>query len=134
MTPFALDNYSIWTNPTTYHTSFDVGSDYKQFYSLPYFSYKHVNVSSADSSWIAQFKVAEHTRVGNYTYYGNNVFEYRNLQLAFGAGDYSTIIRTHQEGRIYDRSTFGGVKKQVQALLSTFEKDNFIYPIWNHHL
>ncbi|WP_223068314.1 hypothetical protein [Paenibacillus caui] len=110
-TPMALGSFSTWTNPTTYYTSFYVGSDYTQCWSLPYLSYKHVNVTSQDSTWIAQFKVAEHTQVGNYTYYGNNVFEYKNLKIAFGSGDYSTMIRTFQQGRVYDTSTFGGLKK-----------------------
>jgi len=109
ISPTALNEFSTWTNPTTYYTSFYVGSDYTQCYSLPYLSYKHVNVSSSDSTWIAQFKIAEHTKVGNYTYYGNNVFEYKNVKIAFGSGDYSTMIRTFQQGRVYD--TTSGLKK-----------------------
>ena len=111
VTPTALGEFSIWTNPTTYYTSFYVGSDYTQCYSLPYLSYKHGNVSSADTTWIAQFKIAEHTKVGSYTYYGNNVFEYKNIKIAFGSGDYSTIIKSSQQGRIYDTSILGGLKK-----------------------
>jgi len=117
--PMALNSFSTWTNPTTYYTSFYVGTDYTQCWSLPYLSYKHVNVTSSDSTWIAQFKIAEHTKVGNYTYYGNNVFEYKNLKIAFGSGDYSTMIRTFQQGRIYDNSAFNGGLKKVGDKIAT---------------
>lgn len=122
VTPTALGQFSTWTNPTTYYASFYVGSEATQCYSLPYLSYKHVNVTSAGGTWIAQFKIAEHTKVGTNTYYGNNVFEYKNLKIAFGSGDYSTIIKTQQQGRIYDGSIGGGLKKAGDSIKSALYK------------
>lgn len=100
----ALNSWTLWNNPTTYYYAFYLGSDFVQCYSLPYVEYRHTNVSSGDSTWAASFKVAEHTTIGGITYYGNNVFEYRNLKIAFACGDKSTFIRTYQAGRVYDNS------------------------------
>ncbi|HPU62704.1 MAG TPA: hypothetical protein PK304_00965, partial [Mobilitalea sp.] len=99
--PMGLNTWTTWVNPTTFYDSFYIGSDYVQCYSLPYVEYRHVNVTSQDSTWAAAFKVAEHTNVSGYIYHGNNVFEYRNLKIAFACGDKSTFIRTYQEGRLY---------------------------------
>lgn len=97
-----LDSWSTWVNPTTYTDAFYVGSEYAQCTSLPYVEYIHSNVTSQTSTWAASFKVAEHTKIGNYTYHGNNPFEYRNVNLSFASGDKTTILRTFQEGRVYD--------------------------------
>ncbi len=104
--PMGLNTWTTWVNPTTYYDAFYVGSDYTQCWSLPYVEYKHVNVRSQDSTWSAAFKVAEHMSVAGYTYYGNNVFEYRNLKMAFACGDKTTFVRTFQEGRVYDYTAF----------------------------
>ena len=82
---------------------------------MPYITYIHSNVNSQDSTWAASFKVSEHIRTGNLTYYGNNVFEYRNLKMAFASGDKTTILRTYQEGRVYDFDN-GGLKKAGQQI------------------
>ncbi|QNU66511.1 hypothetical protein EHE19_016875 [Ruminiclostridium herbifermentans] len=119
----ALGGYSTWANPTTYYKAFYVGNDYTQCYSLPYLEYKHVNVASQDSTWTAAFKVAEHTQVGNYTYYGNNVFSYRNLQINFGCGDKSTFVRTFQEGRMYDYTSYiKGIKSLYDTITASLGK------------
>ena len=110
-----LDSWSTWINPTTYKDSFYIGSDYVQCTSVPYITYIHSNVNSQDSTWAASFKVSEHIRTGNLTYYGNNVFEYRNLKMAFASGDKTTILRTYQEGRVYDFDN-GGLKKAGQQI------------------
>ena len=95
-----LNTWSTWISPTTYYHSFYVGSIYTQCWSMPYVEYKHVNVHSSDSTWIASFKIAEHMLAAGNTYYGNNVFEYKNLQISFGCGDKTTFVRTFQDGRM----------------------------------
>ncbi|RJE87715.1 hypothetical protein D3P07_15530 [Paenibacillus sp. 1011MAR3C5] len=115
-----LDQYTMWTNPTTFYHSIYIGGEHYQSYSLPYVEYKYVNVKSQDSRWIASFKVAEHQRVGNYTYYGNNVFVYRNLQISFASGNRSVFVKTEQQGRMYKYSGLTGIKKvgdQITAQL-----------------
>lgn len=121
----ALNSFSTWTNPTTYYTSFYVGSDYTQCWSLPYLRYKHTDVNSNDSTWIASFKVAEHTRVnGSLVYHGNNVFEYRNLKLSFGSGEKTTIIRTFQEGRVYDyTASWNALKEEGEKIAVSIYKN-----------
>lgn len=98
----ALNSWTTWNNPTTYYDAFYIGADYVQCWSLPYVEYRHTNVTSQDSTWAVSFKVAEHMSVGGTIYYGNNVFEYRNLKLAFACGDKTTFMRTYQEGKLYD--------------------------------
>ena len=121
--PMGLNTWTTWLNPTTYYSEFYIGSDHCQCWSLPYVEYRHANVTSSDSTWAASFKVAEHTKIGSYTEHGNNVFEYRNLKMAFACGDKTTFIRTFQEGRVYDDSVIGGGlkgagKKIAVSLLS----------------
>lgn len=100
--PLGLNTWTTWVNPTTYYDSFYIGSDLVKCYSVPYVEYRHVNVRSQDSTWAAAFKVSEHTEISGLVYHGNNVFEYRNLKMAFASGDKSTFIRTFQEGKVYD--------------------------------
>lgn len=112
-----LSEWTIWTNETTYYDSFYIGSDYVQCWSLPYVEYRHANVKSQDTSWIASFKVAEHMSIGGYTYYGNNVFEYRNLKISFGCGDKTTFIASEQEGNVYKYTgLLTGLKKATDSI------------------
>lgn len=111
-----LNSWTTWVNPTTYYYSFYVGSDYTQCWSLPYVEYKHVNVRSQDSTWTASFKIAEHMAVAGNKYYGNNVFNYKNLQIAFACGDKTTFVRTLQEGRVNRGNTNPGSKITVLLL------------------
>ncbi|ABX42612.1 hypothetical protein [Lachnoclostridium phytofermentans] len=97
-----LNTWTTWVNPTSYYDSFYIGSDLVQCYSVPYVEYRHVNVRSQDSTWAAAFKVAEHANIAGNIYHGTNVFEYRNVKMAFACGDKSTFIRSFQEGRVYD--------------------------------
>ena len=97
-----VDTISTWINPTTYYDAFYVGSDYVQCWSLPYVKYKYTNVGSGDYTWFASFKISEHMSVAGYTYYGNNVFEYRDVGIKFACGDKTTFIRSFQEGRMKD--------------------------------
>lgn len=108
-----LNTWSTWINPTTYYHSFYVGSIYTQCWSMPYVEYKHVNVHSSDSTWIASFKIAEHMLAAGNTYYGNNVFEYKNLQISFGCGDKTTFIRTLQEGRMRKNSSILQIGSEI---------------------
>lgn len=118
--PLALGEFSQWVNSTTYTYNFYLGNTYIVNMSLPILNYKHVNVNSSDSTWTAAFLIAEHTDVGGTTYYGNNVFRYRNLQINFGCGDKSTFIRTMQQGRVYDyTSLITGFKKVGDSITAT---------------
>ncbi len=96
----ALGSLTTWTNPYMFVDEFYVGLDAASCTSLPYVEYKHTNVTQADSTWMAYFKVAEHMNVAGNTYYGNNVFEYRNLRMAFACGDNSIFIRSFQNGKL----------------------------------
>ena len=107
---YALNGFSIWYSPVLYNYSTYIGNERHEYCSRPYIEYKHVNVTSSDSTWIATLKVDEYTTVRTsdsaYIYYGNNVFHYYDPVITFACGDKSTFIRTFQTGRVYDYDTF----------------------------
>lgn len=111
-----LNTWTTWQSPTTYYDTFYLGSEIVQSYSLPYMEYRHVNVRSQDSTWCASFKVAEHTNISGLVYHGTNIFEYRNLKLAFACGDKSIFIRTFQEGRLNKFSPKKGLKEAGDSI------------------
>jgi|GEM_PF-2178295 len=118
-----VNSQITWTNPTTYYYTTQVGSSTVHVYSLPYVEYKYVNVKPQDSTWWASFKVAEHMRVGDITYYGNNVFTYRNLEVAFASGNRSVFLSTKQQGRMYDyTSTVPGIKAVGSSIVVSLLK------------
>lgn len=121
-----LNTWTKWTNPTIYKDEFYVGADKTTCYSLPYILYRHTNVTSADSTWGASFKVAEHTKIGKYTYHGNNVFEYRNLSIAFACGDRTTFLRTFQEGRMTDYKAIIMGKKKAASEITIAKLQNIV--------
>lgn len=97
----------LWTDSRTYINTFYIYETQYTSISLPCVKYKYVNVTPQDSTWMASFTVSEHLTIStpnypNEIYYGDNVFEYRNVKLVFGCGDNSTFIRTFQDGRVID--------------------------------
>lgn len=61
--------------------------------------------------------MAESVRIAGFTYYGSNVFDYRNLKIAFIRGDNTHILRTIQQGRLYDYSLFSdGIKELGESI------------------
>jgi len=121
-----LGSFTLWVNPTTYTCNLIIGGELTVYKSLPYLSMKHVNVTSQDSTWIAAFKISESTTFNNgKTYYGQNVFYYGDLKLAFGAGARSTIIRTYQQGRMIDSKTGSGSTK-ASGTIAIFALDRVV--------
>ncbi len=103
----ALNSFSIRGYETTFTDEFYLGGHLVSCMSMPYIEFKHTNVSLSDSTWVVSFKIAEHTKYqdGAIIGYGNNAFAYRDLKVAFAAGDNTTFIRTYQEGRLYNDTT-----------------------------
>lgn len=63
--PLASD---LWTGQT-YYCSFIVGSDYYQYWSMPYGNMSIPStITSSDTTWTSSFKVAEHISVNGITY------------------------------------------------------------------
>ena len=104
------NTWLTWLNSRVYTHTFYISDEQYTSTSLPYVDYRYTNVTAQDSTWSAVFKVAEHLRVtgpGGFdeSYFGNNAIQYRNVSLAFGCGDNTTIMRTFQEGRVTDMTT-----------------------------
>lgn len=98
----ALDEYSTWIPNDGYRDTFYVGTTKNICSSLPYLNYMHSNIeSSADTTWVASFRIAEHNNCGGTTLYGFNSFYYIELDLSVGCGDHTTILRIYHEGRMY---------------------------------
>lgn len=97
--------FSDWAHDVIYYQSFYIGSDYYQCYSLPYGSWKALNITG-DDTWILSFKVAEHVQVNGQTYRSlDNPFRYRNVRLAVGVGEKSSIASAIVDGRVESYST-----------------------------
>ena len=92
---------TTWVRSSSYYSVFYIGSVRNSCISLPYLEYKHTNVGYGDSTWMVSFKVAEHTKMGDNSYYGSNIFSYTKLKFSFACGDKTTIIRTYSEGKTY---------------------------------
>ncbi|MBE6976082.1 MAG: hypothetical protein E7439_02655 [Ruminococcaceae bacterium] len=98
-----LDEYTLWAPDSGYRDTFYVGNTKNICSSLPYLSYMHSNLeSSADTTWVASFKVAEHNNCGGTTLYGYNPFYYTNLDISIACGNYTTILESVHEGRMYE--------------------------------
>ena len=108
----ALNSFSMWAPETIFRDTFYLAGSLVECWSLPYVEYKHVNVSSSDSTWTARFKVAEHVEIQGVTYYGNNAYQYRNVSLSFGAGDKTIFLRALQEGRFTDSNAWVNALKE----------------------
>lgn len=107
--PMAVGSFSDWAHSTTYSASFYVGSDHVQAYSLPYGSWKALNVTN-QSTWTNSFKIAEHVKVNGKTVRSlDNPFKYRNVRLATAVGAKSTIIRAVLDGSVDGRNTGGSL-------------------------
>ncbi len=105
----AVNETTCWYNSTIYQHSFTYMGELYKSYSLPYVEYRYTDVTSADSTWWASFKIMGYTTIGDTTLYDSNVFEYKNIKLAFACGDNSTFIRTYQQGRM--RNSLGLIKE-----------------------
>ena len=99
----ALGAFSTLAYGETFYDSFYIALRHYEIWSLPYIEYKHTNVSSADSTWIASFKVSERVDIDGTMHAGTpNPFVYKNLKIALAAGANTTFIRTFQEGHFDD--------------------------------
>lgn len=82
--------------------SYKIGFDDLICYSLPFAKYKHLDVRP-QSTWILNFKIAEHTTVNGATYRSiSNLFRYKNLELKMAAGGGTTFIKTTRQGKMMD--------------------------------
>lgn len=100
ISPFAVNNFSDWTGPTTYYVSYNVGFNVVQAYSLPYGSWKATDVTG-QNTWVNSFKIAEHVRVDGTTMRNvDNPFVYKNVKLLTGVGAKSTIISAMLDGNL----------------------------------
>ncbi len=99
--PRTVENnvWLTWTNETAYYAAFQRDGERCEYWSLPYVEYRYSDVSSGNTTWEAIFKIAEYCQVGEQIYYGENVFEYNNVKLAFRCGDNAAFIRTYQGGK-----------------------------------
>ncbi|MNJ44389.1 hypothetical protein D3C77_394390 [compost metagenome] len=105
ISPTAVGYFSDWTHSTTYYKSFYIGSDYIQAWSLPYGSWKALDVKN-QSTWVNSFKIAEHVTVNGTTYRNlDNPFRYKNVRLSTGVGAKSTIVNAIVDGRLDGYST-----------------------------
>ena len=117
VTPFALYEYSRLVNSTTYHKSCYLGSDKADYYSLPYVDYMHANVGQSASIWTASFKVSEHAKIANVTYYGQNPIEYRNIKISFSGGQKTHICSTKRDGFVQNGQSPVVTGKNVSIIL-----------------
>ncbi|MDP9699599.1 hypothetical protein [Paenibacillus polysaccharolyticus] len=98
--PTAVGYFSDWTHSTTYYKSFYVGNDYVQAYSLPYGSWKALDVKN-QSTWTNSFKIAEHVTVNGTTNRSvDSPFKYRNVKLSTAVGAKSSIVTAFIDGRL----------------------------------
>ncbi|MDM5276657.1 hypothetical protein ACN9MH_19435 [Paenibacillus silvae] len=98
--PTAVGYFSDWTHSTTYYKSFYVGNDYVQAYSLPYGSWKALDVKN-QSTWTNSFKIAEHVTVNGKTNRSvDSPFKYRNVKLSTAVGAKSSIVTAFIDGRL----------------------------------
>lgn len=98
-----LEDYLYWMPESAYYDTFYVGNTKNVCSSLPYVKYLHKDLdSSADTTWIVAFNVAEHNSVGGTTLYGYNSIYYTNLDISIACGDYTTMLETSHEGRMYE--------------------------------
>ncbi|MEK3732977.1 hypothetical protein MKX64_11100 [Paenibacillus sp. FSL M8-0334] len=105
ISPNAVGYFSDWTHTTTYYKSFYIGSDYVQAWSLPYGSWKALDVNN-QSTWTNSFKIAEHVTINGTTNRNvDNPFRYRNVKLSTGVGAKSTIVNAIVDGRLSGYST-----------------------------
>ncbi|WP_405157551.1 hypothetical protein [Paenibacillus sp. FSL H8-0283] len=100
VSPTAVGYFSDWTHSTTYYKSFYIGSDYIQAYSLPYGSWKALDVKN-QSTWTNSFKIAEHVTVNGQTNRSvDSPFKYRNVKLSTAVGAKSSIVTAFIDGRL----------------------------------
>lgn len=124
----ALGDTTTWTPNAINCDEFYVAGNKTICYSLPSLEYKHTNITTSTSTWVAEFYVSEHTSSAGLTSYGTNVFEYRNLKIVFMRGDNTHILRTIQSGRVYDENAWlnklkeNGEKIGVNLLKMTVSK------------
>lgn len=98
--PLAIDYQETWVNPTTYYSTFNIGSEKYNIWSVPYVTYKHSNVSNS-GKWLASFNVSEHVNINGTVFRGHiNPFRYRNVQISFASGANTRIIETRQQGTL----------------------------------
>ncbi|PWW42214.1 MULTISPECIES: hypothetical protein [Paenibacillus] len=109
----AVGSFSDWTHSTTYYKSFYIGSDYIQAYSLPYGSWKALDVKN-QSTWTNSFKIAEHVTVNGTTNRSvDSPFKYRNVKLSTGVGAKSTIITAYIDGKLSGASNGSSLAMKI---------------------
>ncbi|GIO67254.1 hypothetical protein NYE48_01605 [Paenibacillus sp. FSL M7-1455] len=117
VSPTAVGYFSDWTHSTTYYQSFYIGSDFVQTYSLPYGSWKALDVTN-QSTWTNSFKIAEHTTVNGVTNRSiDNPFRYRNVKLSTGVGAKSTIVFAMTDGRLSSYATGSSLTLKIAEKL-----------------
>ncbi|GAB2673546.1 hypothetical protein ACFQWB_09545 [Paenibacillus thermoaerophilus] len=115
----AVGYFSDWVHSTTYYASFYIGNDLVQAYSLPYGSWKALDVTN-ESTWTNSFKIAERVSVNGTTDRRlDNPFRYQNVKLATAVGAKSTIVHAMIDGRLSSGSTGSKLGMKIFEKLHT---------------
>jgi len=98
--PQGVGYFSDWAHNSVYYAAFYIGYDLVEAYSLPCGTWKALDVHG-QSTWVLSFKVAEHVSVNGKTDRRlTNPFSYRNVKLAIGVGEKSSIVHAMVDGRL----------------------------------
>ena len=111
ISPLSISS-GLWVYPTTFTTTFWIGPDRNDAFSLPHVRHSHPSniAGNASHTWSASFNVAEHVRVTgasgqSINFHGLRVFEYRNVALHFGGGAHTVFSRAFHSGNMLQLSS-----------------------------
>ncbi|MGF9697868.1 MULTISPECIES: hypothetical protein [Paenibacillus] len=116
VSPSAVGSFTDWVHPTTYTNTYYVAGDEIKNFSLPYGSWKSLNVTPS-STWINSFKIAEHVTVNGKTTNAQNLFTYKNVKLTTGVGAYSSIDRSFIDGSMVGKGSGSALAMKIAETL-----------------
>ncbi|MEK4361479.1 hypothetical protein MKX68_03065 [Paenibacillus sp. FSL M8-0212] len=111
-TPTAVGSFTDWVHPTTYSNTYYVAGDEIKNFSLPYGSWKSLNVTPS-STWVNSFKIAEHVTVNGKKTNAENLFTYKNVKLTTGVGAYSSIDRSFIDGSMVGKGSGSALAMKI---------------------
>lgn len=113
----------VWSNGTSYQTTYSFMGETYVFTSIPGGQYKITNINSADYTWSAEFYVSESVTFNGVKINGiDNVIHYKDIKISMILGANSMVERSFISGRVASVYTLTDLMHATARVLSSTTK------------
>ena len=111
ITPYSVTEAKMWSSDIAYDYSFVYAGSKVGCLSMPYGYYVKPNVASQGSTtWTCSFKISESVRIdGKQVDYLNQIINYRNVGIAFVAGNGTGFPNSTIQGKLLYQNSLGNL-------------------------